>query len=69
MASRKQIECDGCGDLETLGVTEEPKEITCVLISLLGRADDRYDLCSRCRERLVEVISPLRWPRIRPERA
>lgn len=64
MGMRLELSCDGCERTIFLEPGTESSEIRqrC-LVSLNGRGDESYDLCTCCQQRLAEVCNPKSWPR------
>lgn len=61
---KTRIECDGCGksvEIEPGGHSDEVA-INC-LVSVGGGADDKFDLCRGCQQRLKDNANPKSWPR------
>lgn len=65
MATKTQIECDGCDMTDLVEVGQPSGKIrTGVLISYCGGADKSYDLCVNCEAHLTRQIDPKSWPRV-----
>lgn len=64
MSVRTELKCDGCDKIAyaDIGETFEEIRLEC-LVSLNGGADQKYDLCQRCQDRLAEAVDPTKWVR------
>ena len=64
MAIRVELSCDGCGHTVFIEPGSSSMEIRkeC-MVSLNGAGDEKYDLCTRCQDRLAEAVNPKKWPR------